>query len=103
MTLGVYCCHLLLQKRPHCTEIGYDVSKFPHYDAETLIRVSFRTMSVRSGGDLPGEIQSLNTLFRVPMETVHVILVAAGPLDCPWDSSHTAIVILPYLRKYLEF
>ena len=88
MTLGVYCCHLLLQKRPHCTEIGYDVSKFPHYDAETLIRVSFRTMSVRSGGDLPGEIQSLNTLFRVPMETVHVILVASGLRRAPRPSHY---------------
>jgi hypothetical protein len=34
------------------------VRKYEKHSAETLIWVSFRTMSVRSGGDPPGEIQS---------------------------------------------
>ena len=40
-------------------------------------------MSVRSGGDPPVKFSPETTYFRVPMETVHVILVVSGPSGVP--------------------
>ena len=55
------------------------VRKYEIHSAETLIWGSFRTMSVRSGGDPPVKFSPETKYFRVPMETVHVILVVSGP------------------------
>ena len=59
------------------------VRKYEIHSAETLIWGSFRTMSVRSGGDPPVKFSPETTYFRVPMETVHVILVVSGPSKGP--------------------
>ena len=40
-------------------------------------------MSVRSGGDPPVKFSPETKYFRVPMETVHVILVVSGPSVVP--------------------
>jgi len=59
------------------------VRKYEIHSAETLIWGSFRTMSVRSGGDPPVKFSPETTYFRVPMETVHFILVVSGPSYLP--------------------
>ena len=75
------------------------VRKYEIHSAETLIWGSFRTMSVRSGGDPPVKFSPETTYFRVPMETVHVILVVSGPSAKLWTGTQVRVLDGAPFRK----